>query len=275
MSERAKQLVAQLLDFRTRKAAMNSLVALGDEAVPALVETLGSRHENVRWCARNVLIEIGSDAAVEQLIAALDDPRRRQEAVAALREITGEQLPDRREQWEAWRQGAAAVPEAEQPQASPAPTTRAQPPPPTEAPEAEPPRPLSDEELVKAAVEGTEIKVEPREGGFSLTVPLEGGRHQEVTVAFRSKDFEGEPLVVVYTECGPASPKNYEWALRQNLRMSFGAIGIRDRHGQPTFVMLNTHARATVSPVDLHKSVILLARKADAIEAALTKEDRR
>jgi len=243
MSERAKELVGQLLDFRTRKAAMNALVALGDEAVPALVEALGSRHENVRWCARNALVEIGSDGVLERLIGVLDDPKRREEAVAALREITGEQFSARRKQWEAWRRGAA--------------------------------EPLPDEDLIETAIEGTAIGVEAREGGYILTVPLEGGRHQQVTVAFGPKDFEGEPLVVVYTECGPASPANYEWALRQNLRMSFGAIGIRDRAGVPTFVMLNTHSRATVSPSDIRKSVMLLARKADAVEAALTREDRR
>ena len=253
MSDRAKELVKQLLDFRTRKAAMNALVALGDEAVPALIEALGSRHENVRWCARNVLIEIGSDTAVEQLTAALDDPRRHDEAAQALREITGQDVHDVPQP-----RDTTPPPQHQEPQAP--------------APEA---KPLSDQELLEAAMAGTNVKMEPREGGYSLTVPLEGGRHQEVTVAFTAKDFEGEPLVVVYTECGPAAPKNFEWALRQNLRMSFGAIGIRDRQGTPTFVMLNTHSRATVTPADIRKSVLLLARKADAVEAALTREDRR
>lgn len=258
MSERARELVAQFRDFHTRKAAMDGLAALGDEAVPALVETLGSRAENIRWCARSVLVEIGSDLAVERLTAALDDPRRRAEAVEALREITGEELGERRERWEAWRRGEGQPPPEEtQPEARPAQAEL-----------------LSNEQLVEAAIAGAEIKAEARESGYSLTVPLASGRHQEVTVTFSAKDFEGEPLVVVYTECGPASAKNYEWALRQNLRMSFGAIGLRDRQGTPTFVMLNTHARATVLPTDIRKSVLLLARKADAVEAALTKEDR-
>ena len=96
-----------------------------------------------------------------------------------------------------------------------------------------------------------------------------------ITISFGSKDFEDEPLVVLYTECGPAHPKNFEWALRQNLRMSFGAIGIRDRDGEPIFVMLNTHPRALVSPEEIRKSVLLLARKGDALEDALTHGDQR
>ena len=55
--------------------------------------------------------------------------------------------------------------------------------------------------------------------------------------------------------------------------MSFGAIAIRDRDEQPVFVMVNTHTRAAVSPEDIRTSVLLLARKGDALEEALTKAD--
>ncbi|MFP4055572.1 MAG: HEAT repeat domain-containing protein [Candidatus Brocadiia bacterium] len=271
MSERAGELVGQLRDFRTRKTAMDELLMLGEEALPALIEALAHPLENVRWSARTVLVRLGGDPVVERLIETLDDSRRQAEAVQALRQITGEPMGPDRQEWARWA-GRGERPEAEEAEATPpeAPAPEA----PAE-PAAPPPEPLSDAELVRQAVEGTQVGIEERSGGFLLDVPLEGERHQQVTVSFGSSDFEGEPLVVVYTECGPGDAKNFEWALRQNLRMSFGAIGLRDRQDSPTFVMVNTHPRATASPTDLRKSILLLARRGDALEKALTKGDQR
>jgi len=288
MSEQAQQLIAQLRNFRTRKAALDGLLILGDEAVPDLIHALAHPMENVRWCARSVLAQLGSDTAVQQLIDTLDDPQRQGEAAAALREVTGQSIGVDRQAWVEWNAsgGQAPPPPAPEPAAEAAPPQAATGEPAPEAaptemqaeapPEPkEPPRPMSDGEVVQAAVEGTGIDVRQHSGGYVLTVPLERNRRQRVTISFSAHDFEDEPLVVVYTECGPAEPRNYEWALRQNLRMSFGAIALRDRGGQPTFVMVNTHIRSTLDVEELRKSVLLLARKGDKLEEALTKADER
>jgi hypothetical protein len=280
---RVHELVEQLRSFRTRKEAMDALLMMGHEAVPPLIHALGHRMENVRWAAGHVLSQLGGDEVVQQLIAALDDPRRAEAAAQVLSNITGQTFGTDRSAWSEWAKGspgqpqqpvsapAPPEPEAETP-AEPAP----QPAPKSEEPEAPPePEPLSDKELVEAAVSGTDISVRERAGGFILSVPIARGRTQRVILNFTAKDFEDEPLIVVYTECGPAKPSNYEWALRQNVRMSFGSIGVRDRAGQPTFVMVDTHHRATVAPEELRKSILLLAKRGDGLEDALTQADQR
>ena len=284
MSETARRLVDQLRDFRARKETMAQLLMLGNAAIPELIRALGHPMGNVRWCAQSLLAQLGGDAVVQRLVETLDDPTRQKEAAAALKEITGESIGDDRQAWARWLQShgeSAAVPA--EPVRKPAP---AAPPVAEQAPAAEaPPEPqpipirpveaLSDEAIIQAAVKDSDIEVRQHSGGYVLTVRLEASRRQRVTVSFTAQDFEDEPLVVVYTECGPAAPKNYEWALRQNLRMSFGAIALRDRGGQPTFVMVNTHHRATLDVDELRKSVLLLAAKGDKLEEALTKADDR
>ncbi len=265
MSDQAKAHVARLRDFRSRKNAMDALIACGDDAVPALIEALGAPEENVRWAARSVLVSIESKAVTGALVGALDDADRKDEAARALAEITGETLGTDRQAW-AHYLSTGAAPSSETSE-SPAEKPATVPSPPSEQ--------FSDEELVNAAIENSDVQAEHRGKGAILTVPIEGGRQQRVTVSFAATDRDGEPLVVVYTECGPAEEKNYEWALRQNLRMAFGAVGIRNREDEPTFVMVNTHLRSTVTPEDLRRTVLLLARKGDRLEAALTESDER
>jgi len=284
MSEDAKQLVAQLQDFWKRKDAEAALAKMGQPAVPHLIEALGSPDPNTRSTVRSILGKIRGEAVVHALNGVLDDPKRRNDAAEILRQITGQFLPGNRDAWEAWAHPERKPPPAPPP---PKPAPRPTPPaPPQPAPKPAPPKapkaheqpppapkPLSDEALVAEAVAGTGIQVAQHGGGFALTVHLQSQRYQTVTVSFAARDFEDEPLVVVYTECGPATPAGYEWALRQNLRLSFGAIAIRDRDGQPLFVMVDTHLRRTASPADIRKSVLLLAEKGDALEEALTKAD--
>lgn len=290
MSDTPRQLVDQLRDFRTRKQAMEGLLLLGDAAVPELIRALGHPMENVRWAAQQLLTQLGGDTVIRHLVEALDDATRQKEAAAVLKEITGQSIGHDRQAWTQWLRsheaGArrparpAAKPAAPTvaPAREPAPAPRPAPPgdePVLEAVRVQPAEAMSDDAIVRAAVADSQIDVRQHSGGYVLTVPLPGNRRQRVTVSFTAQDFEGEPLVVVYTECGPAAPKNFEWALRQNLRLSFGAIAIRDRGGQPTFVMVNTHPRATLDVDELRKSILILAEHGDKLEEAITKSDER
>ena len=53
--------------------ARRSLVDMGHEAVPSLVEALGSKRTWVRWEAAKALSQIGDPSATAALIKALDD----------------------------------------------------------------------------------------------------------------------------------------------------------------------------------------------------------
>ena len=276
MSERARQLVDELRNFRTRSQVMEELLMLGDDAVPELIQALGHPMENVRWSAQQLLTQLGGDTVVERLAEALDDPTRQKEAADTLRQITGQSIGVDRQAWATWLQSRGGTHAAPVREAAPTPRSAAS----GAAAPSPPPAPsstqgLADDAIIRAATAGAEIDVRQHSGGYVLTVPLEGNRRQRVTVSFTAQDFEDEDLVVVYTECGPAQQKNFEWALRQNLRMSFGAIAIRDRGGQPTFVMVNTHPRKTLDVEELRKSIVLLASKGDKLEQALTKDDER
>ena len=266
MSDQAKELIVRFRNFNTRKAAMEELLLLGDEGVEDLVDALGHPMGSVQWCAQRVLTDLRTEAATARLVEALDDPRRQGRAAEALAEITGQTLGPDRQAWTAFLASgtAGAPPEAARvPEPAPAPAQ-------AESATVSSGEPLSNVELVEAAIGGMDIDCTTRPGGVVLSVPLEEGRKQRVTISFDAKDFEGDPLVVLYTECGAAEAQNFKWALRQNMRMSFGAIAIRDIGDAPAFVMVNTHTRAAATPQDIRKSILLLARKGDALEKALT-----
>jgi HEAT repeat protein len=74
-SQEIPSLITELTcdDFITCQKARRSLVKIGHEAVPHLVQALGSRKEWVRWEAAKALGQIGDPSATEALIRALVD----------------------------------------------------------------------------------------------------------------------------------------------------------------------------------------------------------
>jgi hypothetical protein len=243
-----EELISDLVDFRTRSAAKSALLDVGQPAVPPLIEALDSRHASVRWAAVTILGELRAHDAIPRLIQALDDRDVHSAAVEALRHITGEDFGDDGDAWQRWVEMGATEPADEHLAGK------------------------SDDDLVQEAVYGTDISAQKTRSGHVLRVPL-GSRHQDVTVGFRAKDSEGTPLTVVHTRCGPAKSRHYEWALRQNVRMSAGAIAIADVEGKPEFVIVDVWSRASVTPDLLIESVRRIARKGDQLEEALTKAD--
>jgi HEAT repeat protein len=69
------KLVAALADDDrvTRQRARESLVEIGEPAVPPLTEALAESSERVRWEAANALSEIGDPTAATALVKALED----------------------------------------------------------------------------------------------------------------------------------------------------------------------------------------------------------
>lgn len=85
-SRRLEELIAQLgdRDGGTRERAREMLVAIGEAAVPSLVELLESPQVRLRWEASKALTEIPDPAAIPALISLLADPESQIRWLAAL-----------------------------------------------------------------------------------------------------------------------------------------------------------------------------------------------
>jgi hypothetical protein len=250
--ENIERLIKDLANFRTRARARAALVDMGAEAVEPLIEALSSNREAVLWAVIQSLGDIGDERAIEPLVGLLEKGRMNEAAARSLAKITNQNLGEDPAAWRKWLEEKTG-----EVKAAPRPEV-----------------PATEEELLTQVVAGTPLRyTKTPEGGYQIVVPVEEGRSQVVKILFGSKDAEGEELVVVYTECGPATEKNYEWALRQNLRMSYGAVALRVAEDKKTFVMVNTHLRRMAEAEEVKKSVFTLAQRADAVEKALTKRD--
>ena len=85
-SRRLEELIAQLGDRAgsKRQRAREMLVAIGEPAVPSLVELLESPQVRLRWEASKALTEIPDPAAIPGLISLLADPESEIRWLAAL-----------------------------------------------------------------------------------------------------------------------------------------------------------------------------------------------
>ncbi len=244
--ERLAALARGLADFRKRTECMLALVDAGDEAAPVLQQALTDVREGMRWAAAKCLADIGTPAALEALLAALEHPRACDAVVEVLRSMTGE---DFGADADAWRQHLALGGKAEQK--------------------------FSLDELVQKAVEPLDASVKQTRHGWIINLRLANQRHQVVKVAAGKTDEEGAEIVIVYSECGPAAPDRYEWALRKNLSIPYGAIGVRDVDGQPTFIVFNTLLLSDLSSSGLRKTIRTVGERADAMERQFTGADER
>ncbi len=245
MTSGAKKVISRLRNFRTRSAAIAELVGVGEAAVDPLIQALKNSNEGIRYGVVRVLGKIKAQRACDALLEAAYEPALSRVVFDALKEITGENHGTDVRTWRAAIQGG--VQDGDKTEVA--------------------------DVLIQQVVTDTEIDVSTTRSGWLLTVPLKGGRSQKVSVATSSSDSEGEQIIVIYTQCGPADPKRYEWALKQNLRMPYGAISIREIKDKPMFVMVDTQLARTAQADEIRKSVLELAKRADAIEKMLTGAD--
>lgn len=125
------------------------------------------------------------------------------------------------------------------------------------------------EALVKEALEGVDCFVQ--HGGrdsFRLVVPVPDNRLHEVYIEV-VEGRSGERLLQVFSVCGKADPKHYEFALKLNTELTIGGLSIRDVNGQPMFVMTRTYSRGLVTPTDIRAAVLEIARRGDWVEQQL------
>ena len=118
-----------------------------------------------------------------------------------------------------------------------------------------------------------DMNIEDFAEGFLVTVELPGARRQKVYLLMGRKDTDGEAVIVVYTKCGPATEKNYQWALETNLNLLYGALAVHTIQGEQSFVLVNSLSLETLEYPELRKSILAVARKGDYVEKALTQKD--
>ena len=239
-----RSLVDQLSDPATRRAARQRLVTLG--AVEALVGCLGSHNESIVWAAIQSLRDLKAKEALLPLAGLVERGVLAADAADALARITGQTFGLDHARWKQW----LSSPADQQPSAGAA-------------------------ECVKSA--GEYLGAEPKGGGkaFEFRLSQPSGRSQRVQVQFGRVDSDGDELVVVYTECGPADAKHYEQVLRKNLQLPAGAFAIRDVGGVPNLVIVETAAAASLTGRQLAKMVDAIGARADKVEQSLAKEDER
>jgi hypothetical protein len=239
------RLVEELHVPWARREARRKLVALG--AVDALLECLDADNESVVWSAVESLGELRAQEAVEPLADLLARGVLVLDVCEALTQITGQDFGADAAKWKEWIAG----------------------------PQKGKPAELDAKDCVRRTAEYLGVEPVGSRRSFRFKLPLDEGRSQKVNVYFGREDPDGDELVVIYSECGPAHPKLYETVLRKNTAMPAGAFAIRDIDGKPHFVVVDTMIAATVTPRALAKKIENIAARADSVEKALTKEDTR
>ncbi len=246
-------LISRLRDYRTRSAAKSELLEMGEKAVDPLIAALDSPHAGVRWSVAVTLGELKAEKALPHLVEALKDDEIMSAAEESLTNITGENLGPDYDAWKRWIEMGESDAAAE----GPAETA------------------MTDSDLVAKAVYNTAVSAdEQSDGGWSLRVPI-GNRHQDVALNLKVQDQDGVPLVKISTQSGPANRKLYEWALRQNFKISAGAIALDGGPERPEFVVVEVLPRAVVTPQVLIKVVGKIARKGDQLRNVLEKASRK
>ncbi len=128
------------------------------------------------------------------------------------------------------------------------------------------------ESLIRESVEGFDCLVQGSLDHFRVFFRLPGDRLQEVYAEVTQAP-DGERLMSIFSVCGPAEPKNFEFALRLNDSLSFGSLTIRNVGGQPMFVMTRTFSRDNVCAADVRSAILEIARRSDRVEQQLTNAD--
>jgi len=239
-----EQLVQELHEPWSRRRARQRLVAAG--AVGPLLECLGSTNESVVWAAIRSLGEMRATTAVGPLVDLLERGTLVLDVSTALKMVTGQDFGADVRKWRQWLQSHGDTVPAK----------------------------LD----VAACIQRTGhlLGAEPSggENSFYFRLSQPDGRTQKVGVFFGREDADGEELVVVYSQCGPANPKYFEAVLRKNLSIPDGAFAIRDVGDQPHFVIVDTILAALVTPTALARKIENIAARADLVEKALAEEDK-
>lgn len=254
MSELIDHALTQLKDYRTRSRALRVLEQAGEAAESKALQALrDAGSDNIRWCLIQLLGTIGAKPALEHLQGqhydvalggvAADSAKR-----IRLRLGIAEPPPE--------GQLGAALAAA----ATPAATRHAVP-------------PQDPGSLMRGVCRPDLWAMEEIDGAFHITVPLEAGRKQEVCVSFERKDANGQPVVELWTVCGPLESRFVKSLLRFSAKVNYIAAGLRKFDGEDRVILIRHIPRAAGTEDILHKAVADLAVHGDTVEKALQEED--
>jgi hypothetical protein len=127
--------------------------------------------------------------------------------------------------------------------------------------------------LVSEITSETLIGTEEIENGFILKVPLPDQRTQKVYITVDRRDADGENLFQIFTVCAQADPELFEFALKMNMELDYGALAIKNIDEKDALVMVHTQLVRTAQPAEIEKSLLTLAEVGDDLERILTGED--
>ncbi len=211
------------------------------------VPLVPSSNESVVRAALQSLGELRAQEAVAPLVDLLESGKLTLDAAQALTMITGQYFGADVGKWRHWMGTSAA----------------------------EMPGRLPPEQCIRQTAERLGVVASGSGKAYRFKLSLRGGRTQTVAVYFGRRSPDGEELVTIYSECGPANAKFYEAVLRNNMAIPSGAFAIRDVDGKPQFVMVSNLLAESVTPNVLAKCIENIAARADMVEKSLTKQDKR
>ena len=128
------------------------------------------------------------------------------------------------------------------------------------------------ESLVRESVAGLDCFVQGSHDHYRILFQLSNERLQEVYLEV-TPGKQGERVLSVFSVCGPAEPKHFEYALRLNANLAHGSLSIRNVNGQPMFVMTRTHPSSQIRAADVRATLLEIARRSDHVEQQLTDAD--
>lgn len=132
--------------------------------------------------------------------------------------------------------------------------------------------PPSLEELAKACAKENVRMVEADGEGYVVRVALKEGRQQSVHLR-QFKRADGVKLIQVYTVCGKADEKSYEWALRANMKLVQGAVALAKQGDDERFVLTMCFLVGEVTKSEIKAAVKEAAYYGDWIEQKVSGQD--
>ncbi|MEW4453936.1 SPFH domain-containing protein [Bremerella sp. JC817] len=114
---------------------------------------------------------------------------------------------------------------------------------------------------------------ETNENLWTVNVPVNALRKQNVNIMFGQKDDDGNELVVYNSLCGPANERNAMALLRYNTKMIHGAFAVEKfDSGEVITVRANQLADA-IDQLEVTKTITAIAWQADKVEEKLLGTD--
>ncbi len=259
------RLVEELAGSRTRGAARRELARMGDAAAPRLLLVLDEpgAPPNQRWAAISLLGTCRYKPAVAALINVLrTDASLRGEARRALCAITGEDLGDAPEEWQ-----AASV-------ACPSPAVQAAPPCAAEPTGATDERP--ELTRIREALRGLAASVEWREPDTArIEIAAHGAARRRISIAFGRTNRKGEPIASVHSDCGPLNVTIEGIMFRHNVTFRYGNYATeRGADGATRVVLRCDLVPEDVTPAFLREVLMAMITELEQLDTELHAGDR-